>query len=130
MPKSSKDKNVHSNHLNPTIIGFFNAIIVTIMLVITLSLFFYFSSFSEYHLSNLSVIVVVLSVFWGGFKAANLTETNLLLHSLGVGFLYLIFTILLAILISEPLSFISICIKLLYCLGAGAAGGVVGASFK
>ncbi|WP_227766279.1 TIGR04086 family membrane protein [Zhaonella formicivorans] len=127
MQKAGKD---HNSLLTPLFNGFLNAIVLSIILVILFSLIFQFSSLSEYHLKSFSQIVLVLSVFWGGFKSARLAESRALFYSFGVGVLYLLTAILLAVLIAEPLSMATVGIKMLYCMSAGVIGGIVGVSFK
>lgn len=110
--------------------GFFHALLLTFILVILVNSLFYFSSLSEYHLTNFSAVITIVSVFWGGFKSCKMAGKKALFYSLGVGLMYLLFAILLSLFISEPMNFASLGLKTLYCLGAGVIGGIVAVSLS
>lgn len=126
MQKKSKEVKL----LSPLFNGFINSILCSIVLIIIVSLIFHFSSLSEMHLHNFSNLIIVLSVFWGGYKSASQAESRALFHGLGVGGLYLIAMVFLTILISEPLNLKMFLLKALYCSGSGIVGSIIGASFK
>lgn len=117
--------NENSNALVVLFTGFFHALLLTFILVIIVSSIFYFSSLSEYQLTTFSAVITIVSVFWGGYKSCKLAGKKALFYSLGVGLIYLCFAILLSLLIQEPMNFVSIGLKTLYCLGAGVIGGIV-----
>lgn len=113
------------NALTILFTGFFHALLVTFILTIIFSLFFYFSPLGEYQLTTFSAVITILSVFWGGFKSCRLAGTKALFYSLGVALIYLLFTILLSLLLKIPIEPAFLGLKTLYCLGAGVIGGIV-----
>jgi len=126
MPKNEKDK----NSLNPLLYGYLHSVILSVLLTLLIGAIFHFSSLSEANLRTFSIVVIALSAFWGGFRAANNSESRGLIHSLFVGILFWLTTILITLFISEPLVVKIILIRLLYCLLGGILGGVTGALLK
>ncbi|HHU31704.1 MAG TPA: TIGR04086 family membrane protein [Clostridia bacterium] len=116
--------------LNPLLYGYLHTVIVAILLATITGLVFHFSSLSESNLRTISIVIIVVSVFWGSFKAAQNSESRGLLHGLMVGLLFLLTTIIITFLISEPLIFKGIANRLLFCVLGGCLGGVIGALLK
>ena len=118
------------SRLNPLLYGYLHAVILVVLLAAFTGLVFHFSSLSESNLRTFSIVIIVVSVFWGGFKAAQSSGSRGLFHGLMVGLLFLLTTIVITFLISEPLIFKVIVDRLLFCVLGGCLGGVIGALLK
>lgn len=118
------------NGLNPLLYGYLHTVILSILLAIIIGFTFHFSSLSEANLRTFSIIIIVVSVFWGGFKAAQNSESRGLFHGLLVGVLFLLTTLIVTFLISEPIVFKAVAYRLLYCILGGVLGGITGALLK
>jgi putative membrane protein (TIGR04086 family) len=115
---------------NALFYGYLNAIILSILLGSAFSIAIYYSNLSESHLKTFSAIIIFISVFWGGLKTSQNTESRALFYGMGIGLAYLLTTIVITFLISEPITGKVILNRLLYCIGGGAIGGIVGAFMK
>ncbi len=115
---------------NPLLFGYLHAMLLSLFFALICGLIFHFSTLSESHLKLFSLIIILLSVFWGGFKAAQNAESKGLLHGLGVGLLFVLSTLVITFLIAEQLMFKAILNRLLLCILGGALGGIIGAFLK
>lgn len=113
--------------ISSIISGTVYALIIAVVLTIILSFIFYFTSLPEIYLNNLSLVALIISVFFGGKFAAKLAGAKGLLQGLSVGFFFLIvITVCTALFKPEQISLLAIAKKSLYIILAGGLGGVLG----
>jgi putative membrane protein (TIGR04086 family) len=118
------------NGLNPLLYGYLHSLGSSILLTIIVGFIFHFSSLSEAHIKTFSAVIILISVFWGGFKAAYNCDSRGLFYGLGVGLFFLLSTIFITFLVTEPINFKDVFNRFIICMLGGALGGVIGVFLK
>lgn len=103
------------------------AALVSLTGLLLLAIIYHFTGLMESTLPLIASILLLVSVFSGGFAASKRSGTKGLFHGLGVGVAIFFFIwILMALLLPAGVVFIPLIQKLLLCLAGGALGGIAG----
>ncbi len=101
------------------------ALIVTFVLSFFTSIILYYSPLSETYLYPASIVIIVISIFFGAYLTAQKSQTNGLIKGVVVGVCVFIILLLLSYLFGG--FFLNgLLLKLVYCVVAGAIGGIFG----
>jgi len=115
----------NNGFLYSIISGITFTIILAILLILIVATVVYFSNLQEHSLYLLSLLILVISVFLGGYRAAKRTGKKGLVTGGGVGLgFFLIILLITFFIVPETLSAWNILIRSIYCLLAGALGGI------
>jgi putative membrane protein (TIGR04086 family) len=103
------------------------AVLLTLTGTFFLSLIYHFTGLKESTLPLVGLILLLSSVFLGGFMASRQSGNRGLFHGLGVGIVFFLFIwIMMGLFLPAGTAFIPIIQKLLVCLAGGALGGILG----
>ncbi len=110
--------------------GLVVAVGVSILLVLLMSLLFYFTSLSEKHMSLTSLAILFFSILIGGFVTSKSIGTKGLILGVVVAVVFLVFNIIVSVVFgSLGNDLTSLLIKSGTIILGGAMGGVIGVGF-
>ncbi|MDK2822956.1 MAG: hypothetical protein PWQ67_1824 [Clostridia bacterium] len=113
--------------LNSIIKGLIWALFISVILSILITFLLHFTSISETLLPSFASLIFFLSILLGSTISAKSAGNRGLFHGLGVGILYLFFSIIFGIIVStDPFSWVLFTKKIAYTLLGGALGGIIG----
>ncbi|KKM12540.1 hypothetical protein SY88_03150 [Clostridiales bacterium PH28_bin88] len=127
MVKTRKGQGDGSPRLPAVGIGVLYALGATLALSVIAGSLLHVTSLPETNLPTFSVIILLLSVFWGGTAASKTTGERGLVQGLAVGMSYFLITSIFTLaLFRSHFTAGAVLQKALFSLLAGALGGVVG----
>ncbi|MFZ5943532.1 MAG: TIGR04086 family membrane protein [Bacillota bacterium] len=113
--------------INSIIKGLLWALVISLVLSIIITLLLYFSPMSEALLPSFATLIFFLSILLGSTISAKSAGSKGLIHGLGVGVIYLIFSVAFGIFLSsDPFSWLLFGKKIAYTTVGSALGGIIG----
>ena len=110
---------------NSVLSGVISAVVMSLLLTVILAAILYFLPFPEQHLSPVSLAILLVSVFFGGNRAAKKVGGKGLIAGLWVGLVFFILMILITLVTSPAsLGLVNSTAKLAYSVLAGVLGGI------
>lgn len=111
--------------------GILTALCTALLLILISALLFHFTPLSERFLPIFSLLILIVSVFFGSLVGAREAGIRGLLHGLIIGTIFfIVIAILSAIIAPGSLALLPFIKKLLACVIAGICGGMVGVSMS
>lgn len=108
----------------PILDGILMASLLMVTFSIILGLLFYATPLSESWLHPASIIIVILSLFFGGRRTAKKAGKKGLVHGAAIGLIYLLIMFILSI--TKDISWFAFMEKSVYALIASGIGGIIG----
>lgn len=111
--------------------GTLTALCTALLLILICALLFHFTPLSEALLPIFSLVILVISVFFGSLVGAREAGIRGLLHGLIIGaIVFIVIAILSFVIAPGSLGLLPFVKKLLACVIAGICGGMVGVSMS
>ncbi|MFZ5632217.1 MAG: TIGR04086 family membrane protein [Bacillota bacterium] len=103
------------------------AVIVSLIGILFLGIIYHFTGLMESTLPLIASIILLVSVFCGGFSASRQSGAKGLFHGLGVGIvIFFLIWILMGVFLPAGVAFIPLIQKFFICLVGGSLGGIAG----
>lgn len=113
---------------SPLLAGISSGVVFGIVMSIVLGIIYYFTPITENILPAISLIILVLSTFWGGKTTASLIGSKGLIWGVVVGVFLFFLILIVSTIIGGDLLLSSVLKKFVFCIIGGALGGVFGVS--
>lgn len=111
--------------------GILTALFTALLFILISAFLFHFTPVSEALLPIFSLLILVVSVFFGSLVGAREAGIRGLLHGLIIGTIVFIIIVLLSFVIAPgSMALLPLVKKLLACIIAGICGGMVGVSMS
>lgn len=111
--------------------GIITALSTALILILLFALLFHFTPLSESLLPLMSLLILIVSVFFGSMVGAREAGIRGLFHGLIIGSIFFIFIAIISAFIAPgTLALWALAKKLLACLLAGIVGGMIGVSMS
>ncbi|MCL6477791.1 MAG: TIGR04086 family membrane protein [Peptococcaceae bacterium] len=117
-------------HLPAIIRGSAMALALSLIGILLLGITYHFTGLMESTLPLFATVILLVSVFVGGFSASRQSGGKGLFHGLGVGMvIFLLIWVLMGVLLPAGVAFTPLMQKFFICLIGGSLGGIAGILF-